>query len=210
MKRRGRFAERDQAVSKFAATLGRLCDALPADAAALVDGEGETVDYAGTLAPYDIKVAAAEWQLVLSGLRGAAAHMQSLDLTVRAPRATFIASTVSEGYSLVLQLPRRSFSVSPRAMAEAMRELCLEAGLPLPVRYRKERWCHVDVRETAQGNRPLALWIEHTWAKAHVIGRINYRNPSSGERAFRVMLDSGYETNLVRERLGRWYREEES
>src|SRR5690606_6550743 len=67
--RRALFGERDQALSTFAATLGRLCDVLPAQAAALVDGEGETVDYAGRLIPYETRVAAAEWQLVAAGLK---------------------------------------------------------------------------------------------------------------------------------------------
>ena len=36
--------------------------------AVLVDGEGETVDYAGRLAPYDVKLAAAHFQIVLREL----------------------------------------------------------------------------------------------------------------------------------------------
>ena len=43
----------------------RLCDATPALGAALVDVQGETVDFAGTLDPFDIKIAAAEWRIVL-------------------------------------------------------------------------------------------------------------------------------------------------
>lgn len=208
MRRRICFGGRDQALSKFAATLGRLCDAVYADAAALVDGEGETVDYAGTLSPYDTKVAAAEWQLVLTGLRATQLHGSAYEVMVRASCVTYAAFAVSEGYALVLQLPRRCFGISRRAVGEAMRELCVEAGLELPARFAAEQWSHVDVREATHG-RPLAMWIDQAWARAQVIGRIHSNSLQLGESAFRVMLESGYETNLVRERLGRWYREEE-
>jgi hypothetical protein len=69
MKRRRRGAVRDQSDSAFSAILGQLCDDCGALAAALVDGEGETVDYAGLLSPYEIKVAAAEWRIVLAVVR---------------------------------------------------------------------------------------------------------------------------------------------
>jgi hypothetical protein len=62
MKRQGTLAVRDQAVSEFSGTLMRLCDATAAFGAALVDAEGETVDYAGSLSPFEIRVAAAEWR----------------------------------------------------------------------------------------------------------------------------------------------------
>ncbi len=70
--RKALFGARDQAASNFAATLGRLCDAVPAVSAALVDGEGETVDYSGSLSPYEIRVAAAEWQLVVANVAASA------------------------------------------------------------------------------------------------------------------------------------------
>ncbi len=63
MKRRKTLVARDQAVSAFSGALMRLCDAIAAHGAALVDAEGETVDYAGSLSPFEIRVAAAEWRL---------------------------------------------------------------------------------------------------------------------------------------------------
>ncbi len=68
-----------------------LCDDCGALAAALVDGEGETVDYAGLLSPYDIKVLAAEWRIVLAVLhdsRLAFSHVTTL--TVRAKGAQLL------------------------------------------------------------------------------------------------------------------------
>ena len=67
MRARGRVAiDRDQEASPFSAILWRLCEGCSAHAAALVDKEGETVDYAGRISPYEIRVAAAELRLVLA------------------------------------------------------------------------------------------------------------------------------------------------
>src|ERR1700730_10328586 len=60
---------RDQEASTFAAILNDLVVRLPgAFAAALVDGEGETVDYGGKVDPFDAKINAAHWRLVLAEL----------------------------------------------------------------------------------------------------------------------------------------------
>ena len=77
---------RDQAASAISAILMRLCDSSGALAAALVDGGGETVDYAGRLSPFDTRIAAAEWRLVLGQLQAArvAAFQSTHELLVRA------------------------------------------------------------------------------------------------------------------------------
>ncbi len=208
MTRRALFGERDQAISTFAATLGRLCDVLPAQAAALVDSEGETVDYAGRLTPYETRVAAAEWQLVVAGLKegdvSLAPPME--ELLVRARRASYAAFAIAEGYVLVLLLPRRAFYVSRRGVIEAVRELCREAGLDVPQRYFGEYWYHVEVQED-EFARPVSVWLEQKWMPAMVIGRFSQPDAKLIERGYRVMLDDGNELTLVRERLGRWYRE---
>lgn len=208
MKRRGLFGERDQAVSTFAATLGRLCDAVFAHAAALVDSEGETVDYAGRLSPFETRVAAAEWQLVVAGLKENDVQLTPAleELIVRATRVTYAAFAIAEGYILVVQLPRRAFEVSRRAVVEAVRELCAEAGLAVPVRYTGEHWFHVEVQQDDFG-RPTSVWLEQRWQPAMVIGRFSQPDAIAGERGYRIMLDDGNELTLVRERLGRWYRE---
>lgn len=208
MPRRALFGERDQAVSTFAATLGRLCDVLPAHAAALVDSEGETVDYAGRLTPYEAKVAAAEWQLVVAGLKEGDVALSSpmVELLVRARRASYAAFTIAEGYSLVLILPKRAFDVSRRGVIEAIRELCTEAGLAVPERYFGEHWYHVEVQEDEEA-RPTNVWLEQRWMPALVIGRFSQPDATLVERGYRVMLEDGNELTLVRERLGRWYRE---
>lgn len=204
------FGVRDQAVSSFAATLGRLCDALPAVAAALVDGEGETVDYAGSLSPYEIRVAAAEWQLVVANV--ASGHRKTgavEEVVVRARKATFAAFAISEGYTLVVQLRGRAFEVSRRATIEAVREICAEAGLAVPKRYTGEYWFRVEVREGRRDLRPDAIWMDQAFRTTTVIGRMSKPDGVYTDRGYRVMLDDGNEMTLVRERLGRWYREGE-
>lgn len=208
MTRRALFGERDQAISNFAATLGRLCDVLPALGAALVDGEGETVDYAGRLTPYETRVAAAEWQLVVAGLKegDVALAPPMAELFVRARRASYAAFTIAEGYVLVLLLPKRAFDVSRRGVIEAIRELCTEAGLGVPERYFGEHWYYVQVQEDDEA-RPVSVWLDQNWKPTLVIGRFSQPDATIVERGYRVMLDDGNELTLVRERLGRWYRE---
>ena len=64
-RRRGRAeapTARDQAETAFTAILASLVERVPgAHAAALVDAEGETVDYAGDGEPFFLRVAAAAW-----------------------------------------------------------------------------------------------------------------------------------------------------
>ncbi len=60
---------RDQETTSFTDILRRLLRATSgARAAALVDFEGETVDYAGVLDPFELRIAAAHWQIVLAQL----------------------------------------------------------------------------------------------------------------------------------------------
>ena len=77
MSLRRSLVARDQEVTPFSSTLMRFCEGTAALGAALVNGLGETVDYAGSVEPFDIKVAAAEWQLVLAMLRTPTARRRS-------------------------------------------------------------------------------------------------------------------------------------
>lgn len=207
-KTRGVFASRDQDLTRFAATLGRLCDALPALGAALVDSEGETVDYAGSLSPFDVKVAAAEWQIIAEQLRNSTftPWNRSELMVVRAQRKSFALLPLSEGYGLVICLPYGAFQLSHRAANEAIREVCQEAYLEVPKAYRGESWLRVDVRESSPPSRhPEAVWIRNTWQGVLVLGRYQGQELLEKEIGFRVRFDTGLETTLVRERFGRWY-----
>jgi hypothetical protein len=208
-RRRRQLVERDQEASTFSATLLRLCDTTGALGATLVDPQGEAVDYAGYLAPYTLKVMAAEWRIVLDALRA----MRRLgigqveEFVVRAQRQSFALVALAEGYALVLDLPRGVFSFSRRAVIEAIRELEQEAGLPpSSTTSRSEHWAKVEVR-TVPGDRrrPEAVWFQGSWRPVIILGR--YRDPLRAGSAvgYRARLTSGHEFALVREPMGLWF-----
>lgn len=211
MKRRRRGAARDQSDSPFSAILGRLCDDSGALAAALVDAEGETVDYAGLLSPYEIKVAAAEWRIVLEVVRSARipGFQHVARVTVRAARRTFHIESLPDGYAIALCLPQHQFVISRRALAQATRELGHEAGLVQPMRRGQATWARVKVRIPAERRgasaRPDAIWLSNDWSPVTILGRAQARDLSHSEIGFLARLGSGAEVFLVREPLGVWF-----
>jgi hypothetical protein len=206
MGRRTAPPPRDQAPSPFARILQALLEAAPGGlGAALVDHEGECVDYAGTIEPFDVKIAAAHLQLELrkASDRLAPATGAVRALLVQGVRRSYVVRNLAEGYCLAVVLGRRAaFSVSERALAQAERELCAEAGWEPP--QVPERWARALV-ETRPGDRryPLRMRIGEGWAEVLVLGTVVGLRP--GERGWRVRTASGAEMTLVRERLGRWY-----
>ncbi len=212
MSGRRAIAVRDQHASPFSAILMRFCDATGARAAALVDQEGETVDYAGTVDPFEVKIAAAEWQLVLATLeRSQVADWRDTRLlVVRSARRSFAAMALSDGYVLVAVLLRHCFLPSHRALAEAARDLAEEAGLAEvgPERRAFERWASLEVKtDPGDPRRPAAVWVDGSWCPLEVIGRLAAPE-GSREIAYRVRLATGPELTLVREPPGRWYSDD--
>jgi hypothetical protein len=181
MKRRREGAVRDQSDSPFSAILTRLCESSGALAAALVDAEGETVDYAGVLEPYEIKVVAAEWRLVLAVTQGSALpgfrHVSGL--TIRARRRSYVIESMPDGYAIDLPVGRAAL-----------------------------RWARVRVR-TPPGSRPKrrpdAIWISESWSPITILGRYQARDLSHSELGYLARLASGAEVFLVREALGCWF-----
>ncbi len=203
---------RDQSASAFSAILYRFCDAAGVIAAALTDGEGETVDYAGALEPFDIKIAAAESAVLLHEVREAGAFdwMTARELVVRGSVRSLALYILSDGYALMALLPRGAFGVSGRALQEVLRDLGEEAGLSSehPVLQASERWIHVDVStETADRRRPESVWLEGGWCKLDILGRY-IAGPNPRDLGYRVRLTNGAELTLVRERLGVWFADE--
>ncbi len=202
--------ERDQAVSPFSAILMRLCDATRVRCAALVDAEGETVDYSGAMSPYDIKVTAAEWRLAVQALesceRGPWATTELLQ--VRARHGSFLAVRLSDGYALVLRLHHLCFAVSRRALAEAVRDLSAEAGLEIPAGFRgpDSRWYSVEVQEAAR-HRPASLWTSGGWKPLQILGRF-VASADRRDVGYRVASDGGHELTVVREPMGAWFTDE--
>jgi hypothetical protein len=200
------FGRRDQMPSSFAPTLGRLCSSAGVVGAALVDRDGEAVDYAGRVSPFDIRVAAAEWRIVLSRLSRCqhAPWNETRQVMVRGANKSFGAVMLPEGYALVVQLLPRCFRVSPRALAEAVREVCENAGLELPSR--SAQWMRVQVNESpAPQRRPRSVWVNRKWLPVEVLGRWVGPELLPNELGYRVRLLGGAEVTLVREPLAHWF-----
>jgi hypothetical protein len=200
-------AERDQHESAFTAILAGLVERVPgARAAALVDFEGETVDYAGRLAPFALRLAAAHWRIVidLAASQRSLRHVQWI--SVRAGRASYLAHALPEGYALVVVLARAAGFVDwRRAVAACNRALGAEAGWrwggPQPA-----AWLPVEV-VLDERKRPAALRTAGRLRPLEVLGTL-----ASGlarrERGWRIRLESGVEATLVREPGGAWYADE--
>ena len=111
---------RDQDASTFTVILERLLASISScRGAVLVDADGETVDYAGILEPFDLKIAAAHWQIVIAELETLEHFGESRQITVRAKNRGYIVRRLPEGYGLVLVLhARAAFAASERAIEE--------------------------------------------------------------------------------------------
>ena len=209
MRARGRVAtDRDQDASPFSAILWRLCEGCSAHAAALVDKEGETVDYAGRISPYEIRVAAAELRLVLAFTRTAEVpgFREVNEIRVRTGQRSYAIVGLGDGYAIVLELVRHSFSLSPRALLQAMRELESEAGIESVLQPGSTRWLRVEVRPSVtDARRPEAVWLEGAWHAVTVLGRYRTGDLARRERGYLARLPSGAEFSLVREPLGYWF-----
>jgi hypothetical protein len=200
------FGHRDQTPSSFAPTLGRLCSSAGVVGAALVDCDGEAVDYAGRVSPFDIRVAAAEWRIILTRLgRCHEPWRDTRQVMIRGVNKSFGAILLPEGYALVLQLLPRCFRVSPRALSEAIREICENAGLGLDV-VPTAQWMRVQVNESAAPQRrPHSVWVNRKWLPVEVLGRWVDSELMPNELGYRVRLLGGAEITLVREPLAQWF-----
>ncbi len=199
--------ERDQGRSTFTEILEHLLDATPgAVAAVLVDHDGETVDYAGALEPFDLKVAAAHWQIVLAELRAIEPLGAMRALVVAARARSYVLRALHEGYAVMLVMHRLSgFAYSERALHDAAARFSKEAGWPPP--HDATRWFQAEVEPLESDRmRPARVRVSGAWHRVEVIGAMV--GLPLRERGYRVRLQNGVETILVRERLGRWFADE--
>jgi hypothetical protein len=212
MRARGRVVtDRDQDASPFSAILWRLCEGCAAHAAALVDKEGETVDYAGRISPYEIRVAAAELRLVLAFTRTAdlPGWNDVNDIRIRTGQRSYAIVGLGDGYAIVLDLVRYSTSLSRRALAQAMRELESEAGIQSVLHPGSTHWSRVRVRSSAKdARRPEAIWLDGAWHAVTVLGRYRSDDLARRERGYLARLSNGAEFSLVREPLGYWFADD--
>lgn len=202
-KRKQASTPRDQDTSTFTMILERLVVCTPsARGAALVDFEGETVDYAGAIDPFEMKVAAAHWQIVLSEIDDTKLAGPT-QLIIRARHRGYVLRRVNQEYAIILVLhARAAFAVSERALAEAETALAREAGW---ARRNRPAWFGVSV-QTDGDHRPVELFVADTWQRIEVMGAVV--GLRDRERGYRVRLPSGVEMMLVRERNGLWFCDE--
>ena len=213
MTRKARSSElRDQAPSGFNSALERLCESTCALSAALVDSIGETVDYAGTVAPYETRVAAAEWALILKSIRSISSFTwkSATELSFRGKRRTFVVVALGQGYALVLELRARRLSASARALSEAVRSISDEAGLELPATWStpEKVWMRVEVEADRGLRRPLAIMRGGRWCGVEVLGRLARNQLLPSESGYRVRTNDGAELTLIREPLNTWYTDD--
>lgn len=207
----------------FTPILHRVIARIPgAYGAALVDSEGETVDYAGLVVPYEIRVAAAYLQIVMRYVEDAPSLGNPRFVIVRGAKRTIVARALPDSYVLGVLLRRRAgFAASPRAYSEAERALAREAGWTPPS---GRAWYSVDVEVDARG-RPLRVGPTSTATPeqalsdsrqseererrvaVEVLGTV--MGLTAREQGFRVRTATGLELTLVREARRTWYADEE-
>jgi hypothetical protein len=166
MRPRGRHAPpRDQRESAFTAILTDLVERVPgARCAALVDRDGETVDYGGRGSPYEMRVAAAHLRIVFDEALAQPSLHAVRSFVVRASRMSFALYSLPHGYALVLALSRGAgFRGMGRAIPVCTTRLADEAGwdgVPSP-------WHPLDVLLDERGTprairrvRPLSVPTE--------------------------------------------------
>jgi hypothetical protein len=196
---------RDTDSTAFTAILSDLIARIPgAHSAGLVDGLGESVDYTGRAAPFDVKVAAAHYRIIIDELRARAPFRQIRTLVVRGSRGSFIVRVLPDDYAVVVMLGKRAGFGGARALDVCERALIAEAGLtPHPV----APWAVVTVEYDAR-RRPSRILsaASRKSLEVDVLGALV--GLPYGESGFRVRLETGAEILLIRELGGVWYAEE--
>jgi hypothetical protein len=214
---RGR-TPRDQEETAFAPILRALLARVPgAGAAVLVDFHGETVDYAGRGPPFDLRVAAAHWRIVLHDVAAQRALARVRWLVVGAGHASYLVYALPDDYALVVLFARTAGFVGwQRAVATCANALGAEAGWAAR-RAPAVEWRPVRVSADARlrprfvhvGGRPRAVEILGMLVTP-VDGATADAAPGSAgrERGWRVRLQTGIEATVVREPGGAWYVDE--
>jgi len=207
-------AREGQLRSRFTAILETLCGSCSgALAAGLVDEEGESVDHATvpivtaggvapSMAPYQLKLAAAHWQIVMRESMGCTTLGDVRQLWVETDAFCYVVQTLQEGYVLLfVGRPRALATVSWRALRQCEAELATEAGWAI---HQPESPCWLRTRvKTDTKGRPRAVWLGR-W-----VGDLRICPPSlesaGFERTYRAEASDGRELELVREPTGLWY-----
>jgi hypothetical protein len=194
-----RTSRRDQARTGFTRPLEIVAKEPGVRAAVLVDGDGETVDWSGSIDGFEARIAAAHLRLLLAEASSFRALGRHRTLVVRADAATFAVHALEEGYALVLVLRRRR-SISASALSAFEHAVAAEAGWATPLDAVPR---HRAVVETCAGSprRPARVQVAGRWVDATVLG---HRAPDT----WRVRLETGVETTLLRTSRRSWWSQD--
>jgi hypothetical protein len=179
-------------------------------AVALVDSEGETVDYAGPIDPFEIRVVAAHWRIVLDRASGEPQLRRLERLAVRAARRSFLVHVLPDGYALVLVLARGAglfgWAGASRALPACARALGSEAGWTWEHTAAPPAWFPLDI-VADERHRPVAARVQGEIRRLEILGAVA-GSMGRSDRGWRVRFDWGVEALLVREPGGMWYADE--
>jgi hypothetical protein len=169
----GSVLNRDMELSAFGQILLTLVRGLPgALAAVLVDDEGETVDYAGTLSAYDLRVVGAEGQLLM---RFKSAGSKVRQISTYAGSRMFLVRALFEGYVLVVVARTSATPSFPSLSLDAADyDLCAEAGYSS-----RATWRSIPVESNKDG-QPTGLYGQSVTVES------SHRMPSQSTVLFRV------------------------
>lgn len=225
---------RDTDETPFTGILGRFLARVPGGlGAVLVDVEGETVDYVGMVAPFDLRVAAAHGRILLHEIARYEKLGAPRALVIRGEGRAFVVRALEDGYALVLLLaPWAGFAVPARALALCEREIGAEAGFasasardnarsasveggPWPVEV------EIDARGRPTRVRALVGAASGVAVEVEVLGALGgpdlrgrmrsgqgIATPNAAAHGYRVRTEHGHELTLVREARRIWYADE--
>jgi hypothetical protein len=206
---------RDRPESPFSRILAGFVEMQPVVlSATFVDGEGECIDYASRLDPYEAQVIGAQLQVVSAELAARLRALQGGDLilwVLEAELRDFVVRRVTDEHSVAVALTHHGLSARLlRAVAVLAEALRRESGLGVPAWDPLAVPFEVQVRPSSGwGYAPCTLRVGAAASQPlEVLGRWIERGSISAEDVvcFRVRAKD-QELTLAHDRsLDRWYR----
>jgi predicted regulator of Ras-like GTPase activity (Roadblock/LC7/MglB family) len=200
---------RDLDSTGFSSHLDELVRQVPeAICAVFIDGEGETVDLASRVNPFDARIAGAEMSIVLDSIRRSRTKLGEgavIELRIEGNARSILVRHVAEGYDIVVLVDSASITARvAEATAAASFALLKETGLKPPPRAPILR--AVEHRPSRMGILvPTAF--EENGRRRRVETILGHRDDGDGLVRFLVRLDDGEELVVVHDRAqARWIR----
>lgn len=204
-------SSRDQATTGFSAVLDELVASVPnALCAVFVDPEGETVDLAARIDPFDARITGAEFTIVLAAVRQCSQKLSAgatLEIRVEGKRRSAIARCVSEGYDLVLLVGSPTITARVAdAVVDAAAELLRESGLPPPPSFARLRGADGPSRVSSRFRTMGPIFIEDAGVQRRVAQSLGFYQGEAGVEVL-VRLDDGEELLVwFDSTINRWTR----